>query len=151
MQALVMTAACAALLALLAPAAPAQGWPARPVKLVVPFPAGSAADQVARLAGAEPQAALGEPFVVENKPGAQGAIAAAEVAKAAADGDTLRLTTHTPHAANMRALARPEVKEKFAAVGTDVAPLGPAELGRFIQSEIEHWAKLVKLAGIQPE
>jgi tripartite-type tricarboxylate transporter receptor subunit TctC len=43
------------------------------------------------------------------------------------------------------------VKEKFAAIGTDVAPLDPAQLGRFIEAEIAHWAKLVKLAGIQPE
>ena len=49
------------------------------------------------------------------------------------------------------ALAKPEVKEKFALVGTDVAPMGPAELGKFIQSEVAHWAKLVNLAGIEPE
>ena len=308
----------AALLAALT--AHAQNYPTRPVKLIVPFPAGSATDQVARVVGHELQQALGQPFVVENKAGAQGAIAAAEVAKAAPDGYTLMLTTNTPHAANpslfkklnydpvkdftpitrygttsfmlmvrpdfpakdlkgfiaharsqpgklsagygsagsqvsvamlkqlgkldivevpykgipqtvtdtmggslqltfvdmanalaqakggklrglavtngkrsalapdmpaiaeelpgyeiiawfalmapaklpepivqrlhetnMKALARPEVKEKFALVGTDVAPLAPAELGKFIQAEVAHWAKLVKLAGIQPE
>ena len=52
---------------------------------------------------------------------------------------------------NMKAMAKPEMKERFALVGTDVAPMGPAELGRFIQSEVAHWAKLVKLAGIEPE
>src|SRR5438477_4012367 len=308
------------LAALLSGAALAQNYPTHPVKLLVPFPAGSATDQVARVVGAELQQALGQAFVVENKAGAQGAIAAAEVAKSAPDGYTLMLTTNTPHAANpslfkkltydpvkdftpitrygttsfmlmvrpdfpakdlksfiaharsrpgklsagygsagsqvsiamlkqlgkldivevpykgipqtitdtmggslqltfvdmanalaqakggklrglavtnakrsslvpdmpaiaeelpgyeiiawfalvapaklpdaivqrlhdvnMKALAKPDLKEKFALVGTDVAPMGPAELGKFIQSEVAHWAKLVQLAGIQPE
>ena len=55
------------------------------------------------------------------------------------------------HDATVKGIAKPEVREKFAAIGTDVAPLGPDELARFIQSEIAAWAKLVKLAGIQPE
>ena len=308
------------LAALLSGAALAQNYPTHPVKLLVPFPAGSATDQVARVVGAELQQALGQAFVVENKAGAQGAIAAAEVAKAAPDGYTLMLTTNTPHAANpslfkkltydpvkdftpitrygttsfmlmvrpdfpakdlksfiaharsqpgklsagygsagsqvsiamlkqlgkldivdvpykgipqtitdtmggslqltfvdmanalaqtkggklrglavtsgkrtalapdapaiaeelpgyeiiawfalmapaklpepivqrlhqvnMHALAKPDVKEKFATIGTDVAPMAPAELAKFIQAEVAHWAKLVKLAGIQPE
>jgi tripartite-type tricarboxylate transporter receptor subunit TctC len=308
------------IVALAAFSAQGQNYPSKPVKLIVPFPAGSATDQVARVVGAELQQALGQPFIVENKAGAQGAIAAAEVAKAAPDGYTLMLTTNTPQAANvslfkklnydpvkdftpitrygttsfmlmvrpdfpakdlkgfiaharsrpgklsggygssgsqvslamlkqlgkldivevpykgipqtvtdtmggslqltfvdmanaiaqtkggklrglavtngkrsslapdlpaiaeelpgyeiiawfalvapaklpeaivqrlheinMKALAKPAVKERFASVGTDVAPLGPAELGKFIQSEVAHWAKLVKLAGIEPE
>jgi tripartite-type tricarboxylate transporter receptor subunit TctC len=297
----------------------AQTYPVRPVKLLVPFPAGSATDQVARVIGAELQAALGQPFVVENKAGAQGSIAAAEVARSAPDGYTLLLTTNTPQAANVslfkklsydpvkdfspvarlattsfmlmvrpdfpakslrefldavkkqpgklsagygssgsqvslamlkqmggldvvevpykgipqtitdtmggslafifvdlgnalaqakggklrglgvtsksrtpladvpaiaealpgyeiiawfaimapantppevvqklydasaKALAKPEVKDKYAAIGCDVAPMRPAELGKFIELEIAHWAKLTRLAGIQPE
>ena len=61
----------------------AQNYPSKPVKLIVPFPAGSATDQVARLTGQQLQEALKAPFVVENKPGAQGAIAAEQVAKSA--------------------------------------------------------------------
>jgi tripartite-type tricarboxylate transporter receptor subunit TctC len=308
------------LLALAVPLAHSQSYPSRPVKLIVPFPAGSATDQVARLTGAQLQEALGQPFVVENKAGAQGSIAATEVARAAPDGLTLMVTTNTPQAANVslfkklnydpvkdfapiarlgttsfmlmvkpdfpsqsfkeflnhvgknpgklsagygssgsqvslamlksmgkldvvevpykgipqtitdtmggslaftfvdlgnalaqskggklrglavtsakrtplapdvpaiaeelkgyeliawfglvapaktpndivqklhdatvKGLARPEVKQKFAAIGTDVAPLNPDQFAKFIQSEIAHWAKLVKLAGIQPE
>jgi tripartite-type tricarboxylate transporter receptor subunit TctC len=88
------------LLALCISNANAQTYPNKPVKLVVPFPAGSATDQVARVIGAELQAALGQPFVVENKPGAQGSIAATEVARAAPDGYTLMVGTNTPLAAN---------------------------------------------------
>jgi tripartite-type tricarboxylate transporter receptor subunit TctC len=51
----------------------------------------------------------------------------------------------------MKALARNDVKEKFGAIGADVAPMNPAEFGGFIQAEVAHWAKLVKLANIQPE
>jgi tripartite-type tricarboxylate transporter receptor subunit TctC len=308
------------LLSLAAFSATAQTYPAKPVRLVVPFPAGSATDQVARLIGAQLQESLKQPFIVENKAGAQGGIAAAEVARSAPDGYTLMVTTNTPQAANVslfkklnydpvkdfapiarlgttsfmlmvkpdfpakdlkgfldhvrkqpgklsagygsagsqvslamlksmgkldvvevpykgipqavtdtmggslaftfvdlgnaiaqakggklrglgvtsakrtplardqpaiaeelpgyeliawfalvapartpnevvqrlhesaaKALTNAEVKEKFATIGVDVAPLAPAELAKFIQSEIAHWAKLVKLANIQPE
>ena len=310
----------AAGLAVLALGAHAQTYPARPVRLMVPFPAGSATDQIARLVGQQLQEELKQPFIVENKPGAQGAIAAAEVARAAPDGYTLLVTTNTPQAANVslfkklpydpvrdfapvarigttsfmlmvkadspvksfkefladarakpgklsagygssgsqvslamlksmgkldvvdvpykgipqtitdvlggtlsftfvdlgnalaqakggklrglavtsakrtplapdvpavaeelkgyeliawfalmapagtppeivqrlhevtvKGIGKPESKEKFAVIGTDVAPMNPGELGKFIQSEIAHWANLVKLAGIQPE
>ena len=84
---------------LAAATAQAQVYPAKPVKLIVPFPAGSATDQIARVIGQELQAALGQPFVVDNKPGAQGTIAAEGVAKSAPDGYTLMVSTNTPQAA----------------------------------------------------
>ncbi|MEA3194190.1 MAG: hypothetical protein QOD26_2523 [Betaproteobacteria bacterium] len=306
------------LLFLFAAGAHAQTWPAKPLRLIVPFPAGSATDHIARLTGSELQQALGQPVIVENKPGAQGGIAAAEVAKAPPDGYTLMMTTNTPQAANVslfkklnydpvkdfapvarlgttsfmlmvrpdfpakslkeflvfsknknlsagygsagsqvslsmlksmgkldvvevpykgipqaitdtmggslaftfvdlgnalgqakggklhglgvtsakrtplapdvpaiaeelkgyeliawfalmapaktppeivrklhdaavRSLEKPEVKEKYGVIGIDPAPMDPQQLAKFIQSEIAHWAKLVKLAGIEPE
>jgi tripartite-type tricarboxylate transporter receptor subunit TctC len=90
---------CFVLACLFASSLQAQGYPSKPVKLVVPFPAGSATDQIARVIGLELQAALGQPFVVDNKPGAQGTIAAESVAKSAPDGYTLLVTTNTPQAA----------------------------------------------------
>ncbi len=83
-----------------------QTYPTRPVKLLVPFPAGSSTDQVARILGNELQKALGQPFVVDNRPGAQGSLAADAVAKSAADGYTLLLTTNSPLAANVSLFKR---------------------------------------------
>jgi tripartite-type tricarboxylate transporter receptor subunit TctC len=101
----------------------AQTYPTRPVRVMVPFPAGSATDQVARLVGQQLAEALKQPFIVENKPGAQGSIAAAEVARAAPDGYTLLLTTNTPQAANVslfKKLAYDPVKDfaPVARIGT---------------------------------
>jgi tripartite-type tricarboxylate transporter receptor subunit TctC len=81
--------------------ASAQPYPNHPVKLLVPFPAGSSTDQVARLLGNELQAELGAPFVVDNRPGAQGTVAADAVAKSAGDGYTLLLTTNSPLATDV--------------------------------------------------
>ena len=92
------TLAALALLAF-AGTALAQPYPSKPVKLVVPFPAGSATDQIARLVGQELQGALGQPFVDDNKPGAQGTIAAESVARSAPGGYTLLVNTNTPQAA----------------------------------------------------
>ena len=77
------------LLATLIAPASAQTYPSRPVRLVVPFPAGSATDVIARLIATDLQEALRQPFFVENKPGAQGILGSDVVAKSAPDGYTL--------------------------------------------------------------
>ncbi len=92
--------------ALAAGAAPvlAQAWPARPVKMIVPFPAGSATDLAARVMAQQLGASLGQGFVVENKPGAGGSIAAMEVVRAAPDGYTLLFSSNSALASNVALL-----------------------------------------------
>ena len=87
-----------ALAALSAPAAAQSTWPDRPVRLIVPFPAGSATDVVSRLVAQKLTAKFGQQFVVENRAGASGAIGVDIVAKAAPDGTTMGLITASTHA-----------------------------------------------------
>jgi tripartite-type tricarboxylate transporter receptor subunit TctC len=79
--------------------ASAQGYPSRPITIVVPFGPGSATDTVARSIALPLGIALKQNVVIETKPGANGTIAANQVARAAPDGYTLILSTNTPHSA----------------------------------------------------
>lgn len=92
---LVGALAAAALLANTPLWAQAPAWPTRPVTLVVPFPAGGGPDLAARLIGEKLAGRIGQPVVVENKPGAGALLGAGQVAKAAADGHTLLLSPNT--------------------------------------------------------
>src|SRR5512147_1030923 len=74
----------------------AQGWPSRPIKLVVPFPPGSSPDLIARLIGEPLAAALGQPVVIDNRPGAGGNVGTGFVAKSEPDGHTLLFTIQGP-------------------------------------------------------
>jgi tripartite-type tricarboxylate transporter receptor subunit TctC len=89
---------CALALAV-APCAHAQTYPDRPIKFIVPFTAGSGTDIVARTVAEPMSRALGQPIIIENKPGAGGTIGAAQVAKSPPDGYTL-LIHSAGHVAN---------------------------------------------------
>ncbi len=88
-----------AAMAMAVPLAVCAQYPAKPVRIVVPFPGGSATDTVTRILANYVTQSLGQPLVVENKAGADGAIAAAEVARSAPDGYTLLMATNSPMSA----------------------------------------------------
>ncbi|WP_332750038.1 Bug family tripartite tricarboxylate transporter substrate binding protein [Hydrogenophaga sp.] len=87
-------------------ASQAQTWPERPVRLVVPFPAGGATDAIARVIAQRVSRDIGQQVIVDNKAGAGGTIGSAEAAKAAADGYTLLLTTSSTHAISPHLMPR---------------------------------------------
>ena len=85
-------------LSLCANLAAAQGFPSKPIRLLCPFPPGGGVDITARAIAHELSASLGQPVIVENRPGAGGNVAAAEVARASPDGHTLLVTLNALHA-----------------------------------------------------
>ncbi len=87
--------------------AAAQAWPSKPIRLLVPLAAGSTADIVSRAAGAELQAALGQPVVVENKAGAGGTISMAELARSPADGYTISFASQGTLVFNQALYSKP--------------------------------------------
>ncbi len=84
-----------ALLCLLCACAAAQAWPAKPVRLIAPFGAGSVLDTMMRAMQNELSAALGQPVVIESRPGAGGTVGTAAVAKSPADGYTLLIAANS--------------------------------------------------------
>ena len=93
-------AASVAALPTLSATAGAQGYPARPITLIVPYSAGGSADTLPRVIAERMRARLGKPIIVENVTGAAGSIGAGRIARASADGYTFGLGTWSTHVAN---------------------------------------------------
>ena len=104
-----ITALCGACLALCAGHAAAQSgaWPAKPLRIIVTFAPGGSSDIVARLIAGPLQEKLGQPVIVDNKPGGGATIGAAEVARAAPDGYTLMLSNSAPISISPFMLSQP--------------------------------------------
>ena len=111
----------------------AQAFPAKPIRLVVPFPAGGPTDIVARPLAQMLSAVLGQPVTVDNRAGAGGSIAADHVAKSPADGYTLLMGTVGTHAINAALYKKLpyDVVKDFTAFGLAAsAPVAVVEIGR---------------------
>jgi tripartite-type tricarboxylate transporter receptor subunit TctC len=102
----------------------AQSWPSQPIKVVVPYPPGGLTDVLGRLVGERLQAGLGQPAVIDNKPGAATQVGASFVAKAPADGHTLLLATVSTLCITPALYAKPLIHH------TDFAPV--AMMGRVV-------------------
>lgn len=109
------------------PAARAQSYPARPIRLIVPYPPGGTTDVVARLVGAKLTESWGQPVTVENKSGALGMIGTEQGARAPADGYTLTLGNNSTHAANAAMFEKPAIDLR-----TDVQPIASAARSRHV-------------------
>src|SRR4029078_12069571 len=96
-KAISLTIIALAAFAFTAPASQAQDWPNRPVRVVVPFGAGGAADRLGRIAPDQLSQAFQQDFYIENRVGAGGAVASKDIARADADGYTLLIGGSGPH------------------------------------------------------
>jgi tripartite-type tricarboxylate transporter receptor subunit TctC len=128
----VLLGAAGSLCLLAHPAARAQAFPARPVRVVVPFAAGGVGDLTARIVGQALAQRLGQAVVIDNRPGAGGVVAAETVARAEPDGHTLLLMSNgTAVTASLFRTLSFDTQRDFAPVSTlgtfDMAVLTPAE------------------------
>ena len=137
--------ACAAL----TPFASAQDYPVRPVRIVVPFAAGGPADVYARVLAQRLQESLGQPFVIENRPGGGSVLGTDIVAKSAPDGYTLLLMSNT-HTVNESLMPQKpfQLMRDFAAV----APINYSDLVLVVNPEVnaKSLPELIALAKAQP-
>ena len=101
----------------------AQAYPARPITLVAPFPAGGPVDTICRILGEHLHASLGQPILVENVAGAAGSLGVGRVARAAPDGYTLIVGQWSTHVANAAIYKLPyDTLTDFEPIARPVAP-----------------------------
>ncbi|NQW83730.1 MAG: tripartite tricarboxylate transporter substrate binding protein [Alcaligenaceae bacterium] len=121
----------------------AKPWPNKPLRIVVGFPAGSVTDTVARVVAEQLTKTLGQPVVVENKPGANGAIGVGEVARAAPDGYTLLVTNSSSITIN------PQLYKQITYKASDFVPITMIIEAPFILAVNPEWAQKNSVDSIQ--
>ena len=122
----------------------AQAWPTRPLRLVVPFPAGGPTDSFARIYAAAMSQQLGQAMVVENKAGASGVLGSLEVKRASADGYTLLFGTATTHA--LYNLIQPTAQFDSVEDFSHVAALGGAPVAFAVSPNMPRTLKALVIA-----
>jgi tripartite-type tricarboxylate transporter receptor subunit TctC len=148
-----LTCALAAILlaaqALLADSSHAQDYPARPIRIIVPFGAGGPADVVARVLGNAMQESLKQPFVIENRPGAGAVIGTLEAAKSPPDGYTLLMMSNT-QTANESLV--PQRKYELMRDLTPIAPINFSDLVIVVHPSVpaKNLKEFIALAKSQP-
>jgi tripartite-type tricarboxylate transporter receptor subunit TctC len=130
----VLTASLIALAAGLAAPVFADGWPEKPVRILVSFPPGGSSDLVARLLSEKLSASLGQQFIVENKPGAAGTVAAGALADAAPDGYTFMLSNLTPF--NVAPIRFPDTPYDPIADFDHITYVGTVHMGLFVAPSV---------------
>ena len=135
---------------LVSTAALAQAYPDKPIKAVVPFAAGSATDQIGRAFAQKMQEALGQPIVIDNKPGVNGMLGADAVAKAAPDGYTLLIGTNSTNAALKSLMKQPPYDQDKAFA--PVAYMGSVPLIIAVHPDVpaKNLKELVAMAKAKP-
>ncbi len=146
----IFAAAGAAIALSLVSAAAAQDWPAKPVRLIVPFPPGGTVDPLARLLGARLSAALGQQFIVDNRPGGSGSIGTALTVKSPPDGYTFVFVFDT-HAVNPSLIPNmpfDTVKDLAPVMLVGTAPMAVATSP---SKPYKNFGDVIKLAKAKPD
>jgi len=145
---LITTAITLATLAL--PSFSQAAWPERPVRILVSFPPGGSSDLVARMLGEKLSASLGQQFVVENKPGAAGTVAASALKNAEPDGYTFMLSNLTPF--NVAPIRFPDTPYDPIADFDHITYIGTVHLGLFAapSMEVSGLAEMIEAAKANP-
>lgn len=146
-----LAATAAALATVAAPALAQAAWPERPVRILVSFPPGGSSDLVARLLAEKLSASLGQQFVVENKPGAAGTVAATALQEAAPDGYTFMLSNLTPF--NVAPVRFPDTPYDPIADFDHITYIGTVNLALFVSPglEITSLSDMISAAQAEPE
>ena len=143
-------AAAAAATTVLAPSAWAQNpWPSKPIRIIVPYTAGGFTDQMARLLQVGLQKALGQPVIVENKPGANSIIGVDQVAKAAPDGHTFGVVI-AAYAANTTLYPKLPYNPKKDLVGVSLMGVSPLVAAVAMNAPFKTTPELIAYAKANP-